>query len=88
MAEIKLYARPDGWHYHTDRNCLMLASEEYERLGYTEITMKEAKKRKLRPHTCTDKKHGFIEQAALIIPTNWSQETLDAINEAKDKGEL
>lgn len=88
MAESKYFARPDGWHYHVDRNCPMLAGGDFERFGYKEITMKEAKKRKLRPCACADKKHGFIEQAALIIPTNWSQETLDAINEAKDKGEL
>jgi hypothetical protein len=34
----------------------MLAGEEYERLGYTEITMKEAKKRKLRSCACADKR--------------------------------
>lgn len=60
MAEIKLYARPDGWHYHTARNCSMLAGGDFERLGYVEITQKEAKKRKLKPCACADKKHGFI----------------------------
>jgi len=60
MAKTKLYARPEGWHYHTDRNCSMLAGGDFERLGYVEITLKEAKKRKLRPCACADKKHGFI----------------------------
>lgn len=60
MAEIKFYARPEGWHYHTDRNCSMLAGGDFERLGYVEITLKEAKKRKLRPCACADKRHFCI----------------------------
>lgn len=57
MAEPKLYARPDGWHYHTDRNCPMLAGGEFERLGYKEITLKQAKKRRLNPCACTEPRH-------------------------------
>jgi hypothetical protein len=62
MAETKYYARPEGGHYHADRNCPMLAGGQFEELGYVEIAMKEAKKRKLRPCACVGLTKGEGQQ--------------------------
>ena len=48
----KIYARPDGGHYHTRRGCTMLQGGDFKRLGYMEITPDDIKKRKLRPCAC------------------------------------
>ncbi len=36
-----IFARPDGWHYHLDRNCEMLQGSQFERLGYIRILQDE-----------------------------------------------
>lgn len=46
------YARPDGWHYHTDRYCPMLTGGDFERLKYAEVSSKTISKRNLRPCGC------------------------------------
>lgn len=60
MTEATIYARPDGSHYHTDRSCPMLAGGDFETLRYKEITKEEAKKRRLKPCACADKKRPAI----------------------------
>lgn len=47
-----IYARPDGWHYHLNRQCSMLQGEDFERLRYIEINKSEIKKRRLNPCLC------------------------------------
>lgn len=47
-----IFARPDGWNYHLDRNCSMLQGGDFERLGYVTIKQEEVKKRHLRPCLC------------------------------------
>ncbi len=46
-GETIIFARPDGWHYHLDKNCPMLQGGDFERLKYTRITRVELAKRKL-----------------------------------------
>ena len=48
-----IYARPNGTHYHTDRNCMMLTGNQYATLGYKEIIMEEVYNRRLIPCMCT-----------------------------------
>jgi len=48
----KYYARPDGWHYHTDRNCVMLSGDQFDKLNYKEVTFNETLKRCLIPCPC------------------------------------
>jgi len=59
MADIKLpkvlYARPDGSHYHADKNCVMLRGGDFELLSYREVTPSETAKRKLTACTCATK---------------------------------
>lgn len=50
--DTTIYARPDGWHYHLDRNCSMLQGGDFERLGYITITLKAIKRRHLNPCIC------------------------------------
>ncbi len=47
-----IYARPNGIHYHLDRNCPILQSGDFERMGYIEIKQSEIKRRKLNPCVC------------------------------------
>jgi hypothetical protein len=47
-----IYARPDGGHYHLNRNCPMLQGNQFKYYGYTEIKKLDIKKRKLRPCIC------------------------------------
>jgi hypothetical protein len=48
----KAYARPRGGHYHLRKDCQMLTGGQFEKLGYKEITITEARSRKLIPCTC------------------------------------
>lgn len=48
----KIYARPDGWHYHLDRECSMLQGSDFEKLGYKEISIGDIVKRRLNPCGC------------------------------------
>lgn len=51
-ADTVIYARPNGWHYHLDRECPMLSGDDFERLKYEVIKQKDIKKRGLRPCMC------------------------------------
>ena len=53
-AEPKIYARPDGGHYHRRKDCVMLRGGQFEEIGYKEVTVEEVKKRKLRPCACVN----------------------------------
>ena len=48
-AAEHVYARPGGWHYHIDRNCIMLSGDDFEELNYTEIQKGDVAKRELCP---------------------------------------
>jgi len=50
--ETLIYARPDGSHFHLDRQCNMLQNGDYERLEYTIIDESQIKERKLYPCAC------------------------------------
>lgn len=50
---IIYYARPNGRHYHTRIDCTMLDSGQFEKLKYTQVSMKNIKRRKLIPCACT-----------------------------------
>lgn len=54
----KIYARPDGSHFHTKRDCQMLQGRQFKEMGYVEITPEQARKRKLRPCACAYGKPG------------------------------
>lgn len=47
-----VYARPDGWHFHLDRNCPMLIDNDFEKMGYIGIKASEIKERRLSPCEC------------------------------------
>ena len=51
-GETKIYARPDGWHYHLDKECPMLSGGDFVRLGYEEISETDIATRKLNPCSC------------------------------------
>jgi len=48
----KIYARPDGWHYHLDKGCPMLQGGDFDKLGYKEIKVSDITKRHLNPCPC------------------------------------
>ncbi len=50
--DTAIYARPDGSHYHLDRNCNMLKDGDFERYGYGQIKTAEIRKRRLYPCVC------------------------------------
>lgn len=50
----KVFIRKGGWHYHISKECPMLISGDFERLGYFEVTLQEAKKRHLSKHNCME----------------------------------
>ena len=52
---IRFYARPDGGHIHSDKECPMLKDGDFERLGYEEVSLDEARARKLMCCSCMDK---------------------------------
>lgn len=62
---MKLYARPDGSHVHIDRGCLILAGGDFERLGYKEVTIGEARTRRLNVCPCTSKMLGTLMPLSL-----------------------
>ncbi len=47
-----IYARPDGWHYHTTLNCPMLRGGDFQSLEYREVNEDDIEKKKLRPCPC------------------------------------
>jgi hypothetical protein len=47
-----IYARPEGWHYHLNRDCVMLSGGQFENYKYTTITPKDIRKRHLSPCVC------------------------------------
>ncbi len=49
---MKLYARPDGSHVHAGKDCQMLERGDFERLGYREVTLGEARTRQLSTCLC------------------------------------
>jgi hypothetical protein len=50
--ETKIYARPDGTHYHLSRDCHLLRGREFDRFAYVVIDIRELRKRKLEPCVC------------------------------------
>jgi len=52
MDQEVLFARPDGKHYHTDRNCPVLQQGNFEKLGYREVTLAEIMRGRLRTCSC------------------------------------
>jgi len=51
---ISMYARPEGSYVHTDINCLLLIGDG--QLRYKEISLDEARRRKLVPCVCMVKR--------------------------------
>lgn len=47
-----IYARPNGWAYHLDRNCTMLEGGQFEHYQYTKITPEDINHRHLVPCVC------------------------------------
>ncbi len=47
-----IYARPNGWHYHLDKNCKMMGDGDFEKYGYVQIKKSEIKKRHLLACLC------------------------------------
>lgn len=52
MKQSIIYARPNGGHYHLNKDCTMLKGGDYERLGYKEISREDIKEFKLNPCVC------------------------------------
>lgn len=52
---IHFYARPGGGHIHAGKECPMLKDGDFERLGYREVSLDEARVRKLRCCSCMDR---------------------------------
>ena len=52
---IHFYARPDGGHIHSGKKCPMLKDGDFDRLGYVEVSLDEARARKLVCCPCMDK---------------------------------
>lgn len=50
-----IFARPDGRHYHTNRNCTMLGGGDFEKMGYVKIDLEEVGTRELYPCHCVYK---------------------------------
>ena len=48
-APAPLFARPEGTHYHVDRNCHMLVDGQFEAYGYIGIDREEIEQRELVP---------------------------------------
>lgn len=48
----KIYARQGGWHYHLDRECIMLGGSDFEKFGYKEISKSDIVRRRLNPCAC------------------------------------
>lgn len=48
-AAEHVYARPHGWHYHLNKECIMLQGGDFERMHYAEIQKTEIGKLKLNP---------------------------------------
>ncbi len=44
-----IFARPNGYAYHIDRNCKMLQGSQFEHYGYVQIKIGDIKKRDLFP---------------------------------------
>ncbi len=52
IPETKIYARPEGKHYHLKQGCPLLQEGDFKRLGYKEIGMEEVSEQGLRPCVC------------------------------------
>ena len=52
---IHFYARPDGGHIHAGKECPMLKDGDFKKLGYAEISLDEARARKLTCCSCMDR---------------------------------
>jgi hypothetical protein len=50
---MPIYASPNGRHFHTNRDCLLLQNGDFERLGYQEIGLDDLKR--LNPCLCVYK---------------------------------
>jgi hypothetical protein len=47
-----IYARPDGGHYHMNKDCPTLRGD-FDKLGYVQTTLTKVKERHLIPCVCT-----------------------------------
>jgi len=59
MKQYKFYARPEGWHIHSSRDCPLLVGAVFKELDYEEITLEEAQKRELSLCSCVDETFGI-----------------------------
>lgn len=50
-----IYARPNGWAFHLDRNCIMLSGSQFKDYGYVQIKKADIERRKLAPCACAYK---------------------------------
>ena len=55
VKQIKVYVRPQGMHYHTNRDCPMLADGDFESMRYKEISLAEAKQQEFCSCACVKK---------------------------------
>lgn len=57
LEEAKvIYARPNGWHYHLDRDCAMLRGSQFKRHAYREVPAAIVRRRRLIPCGCAYRK--------------------------------
>ena len=47
-----VYIRPDGSHFHISRDCAILKSGNFERLGYYSFELETLDRKKYRPCGC------------------------------------
>jgi hypothetical protein len=60
-----IYARPEGWHYHLDRDCTMLQGSQFKRHAYREVPAAIVRRRSLVPCGCAYRKE---EKAVVADP--------------------
>lgn len=65
----KVYARPDGWHYHLRKDCPMLQGGDFMRLKYADIRTEGLFKRRLTPCACCydDFKPRKLKQGNILV---------------------